>query len=408
MFARALPSLVLAATAAAAALDLSAWRWRQNFTVPGGAQAVVLLDGPVFDGAHEELADLRVIDPEGAETPYALETDRARVEDARVPARLLNVVRLTDGAARFELDLGANAPPHDFLTLDISPENRNYRAAVTLEGAREKGAWAVLKDGASILDFSQDFHLRYSELYYPESDFRHLRVTVREKDGTPLKIIGARVRRHAHRPGSELPRTFSVTRSSTAVSEAWELDFGYNKTPVHRLAVSVATPEFKRRVVISIPGEGNSWRPVGESVIYRYATGRFTGSNLTASFHEVSTRRLRVEIFHYNDRPLTVSSLQAFGTPRRLRLKSPRAGVYSLLYGNPDAPAPRYDLAELSAYLDKTGVPELRLSARQENPGYSAPRKPWAEDHPWILRAALMAALLLLGSIVLRQWRAVA
>ena len=407
MPARALPSLILAATAAAAVLDLSAWRWRQNFTVSGGTQAVVLLDGPVFDGAREDLADLRVIDPEGEETPYALETDRSHVEDARVPARLLNLVRLPDGAARFELDLGANAPPHDYLFLDIALRNRNYRAAVTLEGSREKGDWAVIKDGASILDFSQDFHLRYSELYYPESDFRRLRVTVREKDGTPLKVSGAWVRRHAHRPGSELPTTFSVSRSSTAVSQAWELDFGYNKTPVHRLAFSVATPEFKRRVVVSVPGEGGSWHPVGESVIYRYATGRFSGSNLTASLPEVFTRRLRVEIFHYDDRPLSISSLQAFGYARRLRLKSPRAGAYSLRYGNLDAPAPRYDLSELSAYLDKTGVPELRLSARQKNPDYSAPRKPWAEDHPWILHAALMSALLLLGAIVLRQWRAV-
>lgn len=331
-----------------------------------------------------------------------METDRARIEDSRVPAKLINLVRLPDGAARFELDLGENPQPHGYLFLDISRENRNYRAAVTLEGATVLGGWATIKDGASIIDFSQDFHLRYSELYYPESDFRRLRVTIREKDGMALKVDGAWVRRHAHRAGSELPVSFTSVRSTTAVSEVWELDFGHEKTPVHRLEFAVGTPEFKRRVVVSVPERSGS-----ESVIYRYETGRFSGKNLMASFPEVRTRKLRVEIFHYDDRPLAVSSLKAFGYARRLRLKSPAAGSYSLRYGNPNASAPRYDLAELSTYLDKTGVPELSLGERTENPGYTAPAKPWSEEHPWALRAALAVVMLLLGAVVLRQWRAV-
>ncbi|OGS41299.1 MAG: hypothetical protein A2506_11380 [Elusimicrobia bacterium RIFOXYD12_FULL_66_9] len=401
-------SLSLLLAAAAAAADLSAWRWRQDFPVTGGAQTVVALDGPVYDGAKEDLSDLRVFGPGGEEIPYALEADVSRIEDARVPARILNLVRLPDGATRFELDLGEHPAPHSYLFLDISPENRNYRAAVTLEAAHPDGGWAVLKDGINILDFSQDFHLRYSELYYPESDFRRLRVTLREKDGAPMKVDGAWVRRHAHRPGMELMTTFTTAKSSSATSEIRDLDFGYDKTPVHRVAFSVSTPEFKRRVVVSVPGPDGTWRSVGESVIYRYASGRFSGSNLVASFPEVRARRLRVEVFHYDDRPLAVKSITAFGYVRRLCLKDPKPDAYVLRYGNPAAAAPRYDLAALSAYLDKSAAAESKLGERREDSAYRAPSRPWNEEHPWALRAALAAALLGLAAIVLRQWRSIA
>ncbi|HAM36408.1 MAG TPA: hypothetical protein DEB40_06060 [Elusimicrobia bacterium] len=387
--------------------DSSAWQWRKTFPAQAAPQARVPLDEEIFGGSRDDLADLRVSGPDGTETPYALEVEREEVRDVRVKARLYNLSRTPRRQTRFELDLGDNAAPHNYLELEIAPEHRNFRVMVRLEGSRDARSWAVLKEGGSILDFSESFRLRYCELDYPESDFRYLRLTLSDGE-SPLKVSAVTVRRHSRSPGLETEHPFNVAKSSTAVSAVWDLDFGQDRVPVRRLAFQARGGDFKRRVSVSIPAaDGKAWIAAGENAIYRYRTPKFSGESLEIKFPEVRARRLRVEIFHYNDMPIVIEAIRAYGYSRRLRLKDMSPGIYTLHYGNPGATAPRYDLAELAGYLEDRNIQELRLSARQSNPRYTAPRRPWSEEHPWLLWTALCAAVALLASLSLRQWRQV-
>ncbi|MBI4056820.1 MAG: DUF3999 family protein [Elusimicrobia bacterium] len=408
MIKKLLLSFLLPSACWAGTFDPSAWQWQKTFKAQKAVQARILLDAETYGGSRKDLADLRVTDPQGDETPYVLETEKDEIRDAPAPARLYNLSRTPKHDTRFELDLGPQAQPHNYLFLDISPENKNFRIMVRLEGSPDAQHWNLIKEKGSILDFSESFRLRYTELYYPESDFRYLRLTLQDRDSEPMQVRGASLRRHAHRYGEKEEHHFRMTKSSTPTSALWDLDFGHDKLPLGRLSFEIKGSDFKRRVTLSVPsGDGKSWSEIGNGAVYRYRTPRFHGESLEIHFPEVRTRKLRVEVFHYNDKPIPVQKIRAFGFPRHLRFKNTAAGTYTLHYGNPKASFPRYDLADLAGYLEEKGIPKFKLSPQKTNSGYVPPRKPWTEEHPSELWTMLCGAVLLLGVLVLREWMGV-
>ncbi|MBI4422324.1 MAG: DUF3999 family protein [Elusimicrobia bacterium] len=405
-----LRTLSLAAAGAWAAFDASGWSWRKPFEAPAAPQLRVALDGEVFGGTRQDLADLRVTGPAGEETPYLLETESESDRQVCASARLFNRVRTAPGDLRFELDLGEGVQPHNRLHLGVHPDDRDFRVPALLEGSKDAIAWAVLARDSSLLDFSESVRLRHTELEYPEADFRYLRVTLKDR-AKPLRVTGASVRRRERRPGAEEERAHAVEPGSDPESLSWVVDLGHDRVPAHRVAFEAGPGEFKRRVVVYAPASAGAWTEIGSGVIYRYQSlsesAPFRGESLSVSFPEQRQRRLRVRVFHYDDKPAPIGGLKVYGWARRIRLKEPRPGAYLLHYGNAQAAPPRYDLAELAAYLPTQDIPMTRLGAPLSNPDYRAPRKPWTEEHPWLLGAALAAAVLALAVLVAGQWKQV-
>jgi hypothetical protein len=127
---------------------------------------------------------------------------------------------------------------------------------------------------------------------------------------------------------------------------------------------------------------------------------------VTLRFKEVVARQLLWTVIDNGEAPLDILEPSVLTASRQLVMDPGAAAVQPLrlYYGNPNAPAPDYDLkAELLHPLDES-VPRLALGPQQLNPSYEAPPVPLYERAPWLIyvftAAASLALLAILRSLV--------
>jgi hypothetical protein len=86
-----------------------------------------------------------------------------------------------------------------------------------------------------------------------------------------------------------------------------------------------------------------------------------------------------------------------------------KAGAsYSLLFGNPTAPRPDYDLAHYVDRLRAESVQAAALGKAVENPAGPAKPVQWSEEHSGLIWAALAVVIAAMGWLIYRQARSMA
>jgi len=103
-----------------------------------------------------------------------------------------------------------------------------------------------------------------------------------------------------------------------------------------------------------------------------------------------------------DDAPLKIESVQLQMLERKLCFEAAPNALYALYYGDPALNSPRYDYATL--FAPQPNAVQISSGPEQPNPAYQ-PRPdtpPFTEQHPWLLWAARIAVIALLGLIALR------
>ena len=179
------------ALAAAAALALSpaiatAAAVERTIVVPAPGRVALTLDPAVYEGAREDLGDLRVLGTAGAEVPYLVE--RAFDESPRPEQRPRIVNRAFTRGRQAEATLDFGGPTlKSQLTLTLSGDN--FRRRVKVEGrARDDPRWATLTDSAYVFAVPGPASARYETVPLPENNFPVLRVTVYNGPDDPERI----------------------------------------------------------------------------------------------------------------------------------------------------------------------------------------------------------------------------
>ena len=116
-------------------------------------------------------------------------------------------------------------------------------------------------------------------------------------------------------------------------------------------------------------------------------------------------RYLRVRIRNYDDQPITISNIKVYGFRHRIFFPFQSGVSYRVYYGNEEATSPVYDIEAAFKYLASEKPVELALGPGVKNASFVRPigTKTWLEENPWILWAVLLAAVALLGLLVVRS-----
>ena len=187
---------------------------------------------------------------------------------------------------------------------------------------------------------------------------------------------------------------------------------GAGGLPSHRLSLRVSNVNFYREVDLQSSADGIRWSTLGpRSAIFAYDTPKFVGSSLSISFREITSRFIRITIYHEDNPPFDVESVGVHGIQRTLVFSADPGRSYSLYYGNAEARSPSYDIGRVLPYLETDSLPEARLGEQGANPRFAVevpPPEPISERLPWLLPsvvglAAVVVAALLVA--VLRQAR---
>ena len=355
---------------------------------------------PGPDGAY---ADLRVVDDRSAETPYALDPERAQ------PAALRRVRTLDTGFvphrySQAVLDLGEHALA-DTVVVEVDTAKRpTYFERATVEASDDRRTWRIVRGDAIVYRVADDGGRGNQTVAFPESSARWLRVRVADPQA-PFPITGALAgdtKRPQQAQPALAPLAIVPARSADAPGHRQLWTFDGRGVALRPSAVTFADggTTFARHAVVESSDDGTTWNQVADGEITRFAQG---GAQTSFAFGESSAPRWRVAVENGNDAPVPGLRPALLARPHDVVFEAAPQRRYRLLSGNEAATAPTYDLgARLAHSAWRTDT--ASAAATTGNAAY-ADERPAAERTPGVLTAVLLAVAVGLGAFALRTVR---
>lgn len=365
---------LLAAVPAGAALAPTEWQQRQTLAVAAAGLTKVTLPAATCDAAQPTLADLRLVDAAGQELPYLLDRDSfARAAEPVRPLSPRSFQSAPHGdTTRLLIATGLTEPLE---ALDLETTVPFFLKAAHVEISADGQEWESL--GPALPVFRQ-FGAEQLRLALHRRKAAFVRVTLDDFRSRRVDFAGAKLRPAPARaePVATVPLGARITRRDEFAGETvLTVELDGRHVALAALVLEARDPLFMRRVTVSIraaEGAVSGERTVAAGTIYRVA---LDGSPPRAQLElplvfTPPARELLVHIHNGDSPPLTLDGVQARQHPVNLLFFAPAAGSYRLLSGNPQAVAPRYDLAAFAGEMRGAGAALAVPGALEATPDY--------------------------------------
>lgn len=364
------------AASAGAALTPTEWQRRQSLDVAAPGLMKVPLPAATFDAAQPGLTDLRVIDASGQETSYLLDRDLSYRDASLVAAKAVRpkAFRVMPGEESTQLLIETGTDAHlDGLTLEtVVPF---FLKAAHVDISADGNEWQSL--GAAIPLFRQ-FGAEQLRVSLGRRQVAFVRITLDDVHTRPAAFTGATLQPSPTKaaPPPLTPLGAEITRRDEFAGETvLTVTLAGAHVPLAELGFGAKEPLFMRRVSITVRdvrGSVSSERVVGSGTIYRVALdGSPVQSHLAVALDFAPpTRELLVHIYNGDSPPLTLDGVSARQHPVNLLFMATSAGTHTLLSGNAQATAPRYDLAAFASEMRAANATTVTPGPLDDVPNY--------------------------------------
>lgn len=335
--------------ARAIALEPTEWRSHQTIDVPAAGLIRVELPEASFDAGATEQQDLRITDPDGREVASLLD----RPEPPRLRLRRISNpdIRLDGNATIVTFATGTTEPLH---ALTLETPAPYFVRATTVEASSDGQTWTPLDTG---LPLFRQWGAEKLSLPLGKRSAAHLRVIIADRRATPLPITGVSLLSgEGAAPEAIAVGATIAKREEYAGETVLTVIPGGKNIPLTELTIDTPESVFMRRINVAIretDGVVSRERIVATGTLYRVALdGAAAKSELTLKFPPVpSAAELLVHVVNGDSPPLAIEQIHLKRQPLSLLFLAARPGTYSLLSGNAQVCAPRYDLATLASDL---------------------------------------------------------
>lgn len=350
------------------ALTPDAWKYQQSLEFDRTGPLKFSLPPATLDVAQSDLRDLRFADADGREMPYLLSIPSAENGQSIAPgdfkaelSKSTTILTITTGTDR----------PLDSVGLETGA--RAFLKAVRVEASNDGRLWQILAEGVPI--FRQDGAAR-TLISLERRQAAFLRLTLDDERTRPIVITGARLQTATDRaaPTEPLaPRRLSQDEFSGETVIA--LDLGAAHLSLASLEIAAEDPLFTRNVSLAVRELHDGQiveRPLARGTIFRLALeGLAPASGLVVPVEaSVPGRELIVHIENGDSPPLHIREIHALRNPVYAVVAPFTPSPLKILTGNPQANAPRYDLAALSAELNRLPLTSVRIGDTTTNVAY--------------------------------------
>lgn len=366
----------LVALNAGAALIPTEWAYRQPLTVATPGLTRVSLPATTFDAAQSNLADLRLMDAGGQEVAYYLHHDLADRERLQSQVTVFRPKSfLSSPAEGLTQLLMATGHAGELDAIELESPAPFFLKAAHVEISQDGNEWQSL--GPAIPVFRQ-FGAEQLRLSLGWRKAAFVRVTLEDFRTRPVAFSGAKL---VSAPVQSTPPALTpvgariIRRDEFAGETVLTISLEGRHVPLARLEFETPEPLFMRRVTMTVRemiGEIGNERTVSSGTLYRVALeGAPTRSQLElpARFTPM-TREILVHIHNGDSPPLAIERVQARQHAVTLLFMASGAGNYTLLSGNPQATAPRYDLAVFASEMRATTTASLVPGPIENTPNY--------------------------------------
>ena len=396
----------------AAAQSMESLAWRQPIlggTVSGRVYRVAI-PPEVFDGCKSFPADIRIADEHRVVWPFFLwwpqRTDEIRPIFATMGRRTGGANgQIVVQAVGIRADGRAVSPVHN--QVSILTGGHDFIRRVEVLGSEDGTSWKELGSGY-LVDQMQESHVSNRLVTYADSTQPHLLLRIHpnarnEKD--PIEVLDVQVENHV-RSGDPL-QDLLLQPLPLPASELHDgvltlaFDTGAQNRPIEQLRVRTGAGEFTLPAkVFGRNSPADAWRWVADGGLYSVG-GQ---SHHTIDLHGEAFRQLKIDLYHYDQKPPAIESVTAEVLPHFIVLEARGGSSPMLHYGAERMPLPHYDLQRLTSPAAITNAPLLQLGKARSNPlkiasGLSA----YVKTMAWVAAAVIGCIFI---AIILRVARA--
>lgn len=374
--------LLVFLTTSGFALTPTEWQYRQKLSVAAPGLTKITLPAETFDSAQPALPDLRLLDPEGKEVPYLLDRDLS-IRGLK-PSRALgpkSFLSTPNGDSTQLLIETGTMDPLD--AIDLETQAPFFLKAAHVEISSDGAQWESMGPASPVF---RQFMAEQLRLPLNRRTATFVRVTLDDFRSRRVDFSGAKL---VHAPAKAAPPVLAplgahITRRDEFAGEtvlAVTLDGSH--VLLAGLILEAKDPLFMRRVAVSVREARDSIsseRIIGSGTIYRVdLEGAPARSRLEIPLDfSPPTSELLVHIQNGDSPPLAFDGVQAEQHPVNLLFNATAAGDYTLLSGNPQAGAPRYDLAAFAGEMRASNAAPVVPGNVEAMPDYR-PRESLAE-----------------------------
>jgi Protein of unknown function (DUF3999) len=354
----ALTMLVAAATSLA--FDPNEWRNTQALEIPAKGLVRVNVPAATLDAAQPGLEDLRIVDSTGNQVPYLIERLLPDPESTIGPTEFRSTIE--NGATRLVLKTGTSGP---IIGVNLETPATSFMKAADVEGSNDGTTWTKLAGGDSLFQLPNGAtKLRVS---FPEGAWQFLRITIDDLGSSPVPFTGAHLHKARTTAPAEAVALTIKSRDESPGATRLAVDLGAANLTLGSLRIDSNEPVFTRAV------DGIRERNIADAVIYRVNVNGKNEAQLEIPLELQITRELLVLIRNEDSPPISIDAVRADRRVVRLTFFANQPGQYSLLSGNTQCAAPRYDLSALSGKLRKATATDVVPLALLPNPNYKPP-----------------------------------
>ncbi len=396
--------------------SISFFKYQRSVQVQPGGQRYVAVDEQIWKNSRRDLGDLRLYSGQ-QEVPYAMTVERGSRENDNKDVRVLQQ-SVVGGRTQFMIDMSDVA---EYDHVDLKLATKNFVAHARVEGQEDLHGtqWALLTESI-LYDLSNENLGRNSMLRLPLSTYKYLRVTI---DGPvkPDDIRGASSEFRQEQKAvwrdvggapavAEMPARASHG-SARAERKGTVLTFAVpENVPVDRVTFDIDPAQANFRRSVQVTDDKDVYVGSGEiNRVHMIRSGRkIDYDDYDVSFAAVGHKTIKVVIDNGDDPPLKLKTARLQQLEHRLYFDVPASGPLTLYYGDEKLEPPVYDYAKLFL-LAKDAAP-AQLGGEEANAAYTGrpDERPWTERHPAVLWIAIVAAVLILGTIALRSMKTAA
>jgi hypothetical protein len=378
----------------------SHWKYFRRIRVSEAPQprlVALIVPVAIYAQAQPGLADLRIIDDRGDEVPFAEITFPGSTRATYLPRGGVETRSVPGQYTDYILDLGPRPVPCNFLAL-TGPAT-NPPALAQIDASDNGRDWRPARVRTAIGDWPNPM------LEFPETSARFLRLRIfRQKGRLAMQTMAAGKQERIPPDRTPVTELLPPEPSTTARTTIWQIDL-HGAAPVDEADFETSQPAFSRQTNIFASTNDQDWTLAGEGVIFRTVRGSIPAERLSVYFPPRRARYWRVKLRNENDPPLAGVQLRLSMTPRRIVFRQEPGRTYRLLYGQSEASAPQYDLAQAVPQETLREAPLIATTAPEQMNAIWIDPRPWSEKHGAVLWVATLLAVLILGLAAIRALR---
>jgi len=364
----------------------------------------LIIPEAVFGSLKSDFSDLRiygVTKNDTIEAPYYLKVLSERITHRSSSFDIINKTK-GDNGYYFTFQLHSEVVINQ-ISLDFNEHNFDWK--VELQGSQNQQEWFTILEDYRIMSIkNKSTNFKFTKLEFPNSKFRFYRLIVKHDEQPQLN--SAQLSKYETTEGTSI--NYSIKKLET-------IDDKEQKATIVNLELK--QPVALSQLNIDVSNTFDYYRPVKieyrrDSVKiekgwkYDYKTvASGTLNSLEANLFKLPNtiaKHLRVTIYNDNNQPLSIAGVSVKGYEFQMIGRFTEPADYMLVYGNPSARQPIYDINRFETKVPKDlktltiGAEELIVKPKQEKV------KPLFENSYW-LWGIIGVVMLLLGGFTLRM-----